>query len=153
MALQFEQLKNKTSFYKGLAKVAAQFGASTFVVRRILVPILAIVLFATSCATSMTPMQVNNTLPALTKSKFISQSEADEKVKNNGCKYLAINRTYVAPMGFSAIQDLKHAATGIDEWVKLDGGNAYVLKNYKWIALDINGSTQLHIEFNTLLCE
>lgn len=101
----------------------------------------------------MTPMQVSNTLPTLTKSKFISQSEADEKVKNNGCKYLVRNRTYVAPMGLSTKEDLKHGAKGIDEWVKLDGGNSYVLRNYKWTVVDDNGSTQLHIEFDTLLCE
>jgi len=118
----------------------------------ILITILSITLLI-SCATSMTPMQVNNTLPTLTKSKFISQSEADEKVKTNGCKYLVRNRTYVAPMGLSTIQDLKHGAIGIDEWVKLDGGNAYVLKNYKWITVDINGTTQLYIDFDTLLCE
>jgi hypothetical protein len=146
-------MTRKTGHNTGLAKVAVQFGASTFVVRRILVPILVIVLFATSCATYMTPIRVNNTLPTLTKSKFISQSQADVKVENNGCKYLVRNRTYVAPMGLSAIQDLKHAAIGIDEWVKIDGGNSYVLKNYKWITVDHNGSTQLHIEFNTLLCE
>ena len=136
-----------------MAIVAVQRSSSTFIVLRILVHILALVLVATSCATSMTPMQVNNTLPALTKSKFISQSEAEEKVKNNGCKYLVRNRIYVAPMGLSTKEDLKHGAIGIDEWVKLDGGNSYVLKNYKWITVDHNGSTQLHIEFDTLLCE
>ena len=60
------------------------------------------------------------------------KSEAEEKVKNNGCKYLVRNRIYVAPMGLSTKEDLKHGAIGIDEWVKLDGGNSYVLKNYKW---------------------
>jgi hypothetical protein len=121
--------------------------------RQIHVAIIVTILFITSCATSMTPMQVNNTLPNLTKSKFISQAEADEKVKNSNCKYLVKNRTYVAPMGLSTKEDLKYGAKGIDEWVKLDGGNAYVLKNYKWVTVDNYGSTQLNIDFDTMICE
>lgn len=101
----------------------------------------------------MTPIEVSNTLPALTKSKYITQAQADENVKNSSCKYLVKNRTYAAPMGLSTKGDLKYAAKGIDEWVKLDGGNAYVLKNYKWVTVDHNGSTQLTIEFDTMLCE
>jgi hypothetical protein len=34
-----------------------------------------------------------------------------------------------------------------------DGGNAYVLKNYQWVTVDVFGSTQLHVEFDTMLCE
>lgn len=107
----------------------------------------------TSCATSMTPMQVNSTLPTLTKSKFISQAQAEEVVKSNGCKYLVKGRNYTAPIGLTTRDDLRNGAKGIDEWVKLDGGNAYVLNNYKWVTVDHNGSTQLHIEFDTMLCE
>ncbi len=112
-----------------------------------------VILFFTSCVTSMSPLEVNNTLPTLTKSKFVSQVQAEEFTKTNKCKYLVRNRTYVPPIGVSANDDLKHAAKGIDEWVKLDGGNAYVLKNYKWTTVDHNGSTQLHVEFDTMLCE
>jgi hypothetical protein len=111
------------------------------------------VFFITSCATSMTPMQVTSTLPTLTKSKFMSQAQAEEKVTNGTCKYLVKNRTYVAPMGFSTKDDLRYGAKGIDEWVKLDGGNAYVLKNYKWVTVDHNGGTQLTIDFDTMICE
>lgn len=90
----------------------------------------------TSCATSMTPMQVNNTLPSLTNSKFISQAQAEEAVKSNGCKYLVKGRKYTAPSGLTAKDDLRNGAKGIDEWVKLDGGNAYVLNNFKWVTID-----------------
>lgn len=106
-----------------------------------------------SCATSMTPMQVNNTLPTFTKSKFISKAQAEEAVNSNGCKYLVKGRNYTAPIGLTTKDDLRNGAKGIDEWVKLDGGNAYVLNNYKWVTVDHNGSTQLHIEFDTMLCE
>jgi uncharacterized protein YceK len=118
----------------------------------ILINFIAAILL-TGCATSMTPIQVNETLPTLTKSKFISQSQVQEITETNKCKYLIRSRNYVAPIGLSTKDDLKHAAKGIDEWVKLDGGNAYVLKNYKWLTVDHNGSTQLHVEFDTMLCE
>jgi len=66
---------------------------------------------------------------------------------------LVQGRNYVAPMGFTPKNDLKNAAKGIDEWVELDGGNAYVLINFKWVTVDGNGSTELHIDFDTMRCE
>ena len=53
--------------------------------------------------------------------------------------------------------DLRNGAKGIDEWVSLDKGNAYVVKNYKWMTVGYdskNGSTatQLYIEFDTYSC-
>lgn len=118
----------------------------------ILIKLFTVILL-TGCATSMTPTQVNDTLPTLTKSKFISQSQANEVVENNRCKYLIRSRNYVAPIGLTTKEDLKQAAKGIDEWVKLDGGNAYVLKNYEWVTVDHFGSTQLRVEFDTMICE
>ncbi len=115
--------------------------------------IIGVVVFFVSCATSMTPFAVNNTLPTLTKSKFISQAQAEEAMKANRCKYLVKGRNYTAPMGLTVKNDLKIGAKGIDEWVKLDGGNAYVLTSYKWVTVDLNGSTQLHLEFDTMLFE
>ena len=106
-----------------------------------------------SCATSMSPLQVNNTLPSLTKSNYISYLKAEEAIGIGDCKYTKRARTYVAPMGLSTKDDLRNAARGIDEWVQLDGGNSYVLLNYKWVNVDDYGSTQLHVEFDTLLCE
>lgn len=116
------------------------------------ISLVGIIAFFTSCS-SMTPIEVNNTLPNLTKSTFLTQLQADEASQTNKCKVLSKNRTYVAPIGFSAKDDLKNGARGIDEWVALDGGNAYVLKNFKWITVDQNGSTQLHLDFDTLKCE
>ena len=115
--------------------------------------IVGILLFFTACATSMSPIEVHNILPTLTKSKFVTQSQADVSVEMSKCKYLVRNRSYVAPIGLSTKDDLKNGAKGIDEWVQLDGGNAYILKNFKWITVDDNGSTQLHVEFDTLLCD
>ncbi len=115
--------------------------------------ILATAFFASSCASSITPAKVNGKLPSLTKSKYLSLQQADDNVKNNKCKYLVKNRTYTAPLGLTAQNDLKYEAKGIDEWVKLDGGNAYVLKNYRWVIIDQLGSAQLHIDFDTMVCE
>lgn len=113
--------------------------------------IVAVALIA-SCATSMTPFKVSSTLPNLTKSKFLSQAQAEEGINTNKCKYLVKGRKYTAPIGLSAKDDLKKGAKGIDEWVMLDGGNAYVLVSYKWVTIDDKGSTQLYVEFDTLLC-
>jgi len=101
----------------------------------------------------MTPMKVNSTLPELTESKFISQVEAEEAIISNRCKYLVKGRSYTASMGLTTKNDLKNAAKGIDEWVELDGGNSYLLRNYKWVTVNHNGSTQLHVEFDTMLCK
>lgn len=114
---------------------------------------ICVIMVFVSCATSMTPIAVNNTIPTLTKSKFISQAQAEEYIKTNRCKYLVKGRNYTAPMGLTVKDDLKNGAIGIDEWVKLDGGNAYVLISYNWITVDQNGATQLKIEFDTMLCE
>ena len=61
-------------------------------------------------------------------------------------------------MGFTVKDDLKNGAKGIDEWVLLDNGNAYLIKNYKWMTVGYNpnnGSiaTQLYIEFDTYSCK
>lgn len=115
--------------------------------------VIGTILFLNSCATSMSPMKVNSTLPALTKSKFISQVEAEEAIKTKRCRYLVKGREYTAPIGLTTRNDLKNGAKGIDEWVELDGGNSYVLRNYKWVTVDHNGSTQLYVEFDTMICE
>ncbi|MGN7809475.1 hypothetical protein [Flavobacterium sp. 22076] len=107
----------------------------------------ASILLFTSCATSMSPVEVAQTLPTLTKSKFISQSQ----LESNKCKIIT-SRSYTAPIGMFAKDDLKYGAKGIDEWVTLDGGNAYILKNYQWVSVN-KDQTQLHIDFDTLMCE
>lgn len=112
----------------------------------------AIFIFA-SCATSMTPTEVNETLPTLTKSTFISQVKAEEAIKSNRCKLLVKGRKYNAPIALSVKGDLRNGAKGIDEWVESDGGNSYSLVNYEWVTVDHMGSTQLQIKFDTMLCD
>jgi len=100
----------------------------------------------------MSPIKLHNTLPNLTESKFIPQSQLESSIAK-GCKYLVKGRKYTAPIGLTTRGDLKNGARGIDEWVQLDGGNSYVLTNYNWSTVDDLGSTQLHVEFDTMLCK
>lgn len=115
--------------------------------------VICFIFLLNSCATSMSPSQVNNLLPRFTKAKFYSQIQAEESIKSGGCKLLVSERKYRAPIGISTSSDLKNGARGIDEWVNIDGGNAYFLKNYQWIPLDgAESKAQLTIEFGTMLC-
>lgn len=101
----------------------------------------------------MSPTKVNETLPTLTKAKFISQIEAQEAIESGKCKLLVKGRNYNAPIALSVKGDLRNGAKGIDEWVEIDGGNSYSLINYKWVTVNDMGSTQLQVEFDTLLCD
>jgi len=105
-----------------------------------------------SCQSSYTPMKMNKVLLTLTKSKLVLQSEITSLISTDKCKYLTKGRSYAAPVGLTAKNDLKNAAKGIDEWVQLDKGNTYVLTNYKWITIGNSGSIQLYVDFDTLYC-
>lgn len=106
-----------------------------------------------ACATSMTPRQFNEELPSLTKSKYFDPAQAKDALKHSRCELLVGGRSYVAPMGLTVNGDLRNGSKGIDEWVSIDGGNSYVLNNFKWITIDSGGSTQLSIYFDTMQCE
>lgn len=117
------------------------------------VGILLCLCFAlTSCESTMSPIKVNQTLPNLTEMEFINQVEAEELVESNKCQYLVKERTYAAPLGFTLKEELRSAAKGIDEWVQIDGGNAYVLRSYNWTRVGSAGSTQLYVDFDTMTC-
>lgn len=122
-----------------------------------LLTIIGISLLVVSCGifqTSMSPSEVHSTLPFYTKSTFLTE----EQVQKMNCRCLTRNRSYTAPVGFTVKNDLKNGAYGIDEWVLLDGGNSYVLKNFHWMTIgyDMQNSisaTQLFVEFDTYICE
>lgn len=105
-----------------------------------------------NCQSSYTTSKMYKVLPTFTKSKLVLQSEITPLISTDKCKYLTKGRSYAAPVGLFAKNDLKNAAKGIDEWVQLDKGNTYVLTNYKWISIDNSGSTQLNVDFDTLYC-
>jgi hypothetical protein len=118
--------------------------------------VICVIIFTTGCSvlqSSMTPTELYDILPTMTTSLFLNAEEA----QRSSCTCLTKNRNYTAPMGFTVKHDLKNGAKGIDEWVSLDQGNAYVVKNYRWMTIGIdlkNGSTatQLYIEFDTYKC-
>ncbi len=114
----------------------------------------AILVLLSACATSMSPSEVYNTLPEYTKTQFISQSTATKLVDSGRAAYLVRGRNYKAPIGVTVKSELRNAARGIDDWVMLDGGNAYVLTNFQWdtVSAGEHGyATQLSVEFDTLL--
>lgn len=111
-------------------------------------------IFLCSCATTMTPLEVSQTLPTLTKSKYLTL----EQTQNPNCKNLSKGKSYAAPMGLTVKDDLLNAATGIDEWVNIDGGNSYKVTNFRWITISTDKygsptSTQLVIDFDTYICQ
>ena len=87
-------------------------------------------------------------MPEYTETTFLTVAEA----QNSNCSCLTKNRSYTAPIGMTVTGDLRNGAKGIDEWVALDGGNAYVLKNFQWMTVR-TGTTQLYIEFDTYICK
>src|SRR6056297_3296898 len=115
--------------------------------------LIGIFVLVTSCATSMSPTKINETLPTLTKSTHLTTTQAKYALDSNICEYLVKGRSYTAPIALSVKGDLRNGAKGIDEWVELDGGNSYVLTSYNWEQVDDYGSTQLNLEFDTLLCD
>lgn len=116
--------------------------------------VFGLTLVMASCATSMSPTQVNSLLPRMTKAKFYTQVQAQDEVRKGGCTLLVADRKYRAPIGISISSDLKNGARGIDEWVSIDGGNAYFLKSYQWLPLEGSESkAQLTLEFGTMLCK
>ena len=123
---------------------------------KIIILFCATILFS-SCAlfqTSMSPKEVYNTLPKYTKTTFLTAAQ----VQNSNCSCLTKNRSYTAPIGLTVKDDLWNGAQGIDEWVVLDGGNAYVLRNYQWMTVGYNAqygtsATQLYVEFDTYICK
>ena len=107
-----------------------------------------------SCAMTMTPLEVNQTLPMLTKSTYLTA----EQTQNPNCKSITRGKSYTASVGLSAKDDLRNAAAGIDEWVTIEGGNAYKLTNFRWITISTDKygsptSTQLVVDFDTYLCK
>ena len=103
---------------------------------------------------TMTPLEVNQTLPMLTKSTYLTA----EQTQNPNCKNITRGKSYTAPLGLSAKDDLRNAAAGIDEWVTIEGGNAYKLTNFRWITISTDKygsptSTQLVVDFDTYLCK
>jgi hypothetical protein len=110
-------------------------------------------LTAFGCARSLTPREFIDQFPRLTSSQFYNQVEGNKAVSEGKCSVLVNDRKYTAPMGFSANADLTNGAEGIDEWVQVDGGNAFILSNYEWVEVGDDGNTQLMLYFDTLLCD
>ncbi len=116
--------------------------------------VLSVSLFTIiSCATSMTPSQFLESFPKSTNSEYYDRISADKAVSKGKCKLLVAKRKYTSPIGFTVGGDMNYAADGVDEWVKIDSGNAYALNNFEWISIGDQGATQLLVYFDTMLCK
>lgn len=109
-------------------------------------------MMAAGCATSMTPSQFNERLPAATRARFYDMGAATNAIAAGECSLLVAGRKYTCPIGLTVSVDLKGGARGVDEWVTADGGNAYAVGNFEWVTVGDSGATQLTIYFDTLRC-
>jgi hypothetical protein len=84
-----------------------------------------------SCATSMTPSEFAEAFPKSTKSRSYDRARASEAIRDGSCKLQVAGRKYTAPIGFVLTDDMRYGAVGVDEWVRIDGGNAYAINNFE----------------------
>jgi hypothetical protein len=101
----------------------------------------------------MTPGQFMEKFPNSTMHSFYDRARASEAVRDGSCKLQVAGRKYIAPIGLTVEGDLQNGAAGVDEWVRIDGGNAYVLNSFEWISVGDQGATQLIVYFDSMLCK
>jgi len=122
---------------------------------RILLGIILLIsaLSIMGCASSMTPSQFLLKLPDSTSSSYYDRQSANTAISSGKCKILVADRKYTAPIGLTVHDDLRNGAKGVDEWVRADNGNAYIVNNFEWISVGDSGATQLIIYFDTMHCK
>ena len=105
------------------------------------------------------PIQFISEFNELTNSRMYSKADAKLAVASKKCSYLEL-RDYFSGARLNGLEDMKNGAIGVDEWVSLDGGNAFSLEAYRWVpdgvsVYDGTGgtSTELKIEFYTMSCD
>jgi hypothetical protein len=105
------------------------------------------------------PMQFNTEFNELTNSRMYSKADAKLAVASKKCSYLEL-RDYYSGDRLNGLKDMKKGAIGVDQWVSLDGGNAFSLEAYRWVPPGVivyektgGTSTELKIEFYTMLCD
>ena len=103
------------------------------------------------CAMSMPASQFYTEFPAATHSLYLNGADARVAIIDGTCIELGEHR-YAAPIGLTVHDDLRNGAEGVDVIVTNEGGNAYRLASYVWVPMG-DGSTQLQIDFHTLLCK
>jgi hypothetical protein len=103
--------------------------------------------------TAMGARDFYSKFPAATQSTYYSGAEAIVSINAQECIVLAADRFYAAPVGVTVYGDLNNGAEGVDGIVQNDGGNAYRIDSYAWVPYGYDGSTQLQIVFDTMLCK
>ena len=115
--------------------------------------IITPILLFQGCATSMSPNQFIDSFPSSTTSHYMKIAVSKNRVAEGECSVLVENRKYVAPIGLTVEGDVDNGAQGVDEWVSADGGNSYTLNNFEWVSVGDQGTTQLIVYFDTMLCK
>ena len=106
----------------------------------------------TGCSMSMDATRFYAEFPMATGTSYYSGAEAIVAVSNGDCLVLSTGRFYAAPIGMTLTEDLRNGADGVDLIVANDGGNAYRIDSYVWAPFP-DGSTQLQLTFDTMLCK
>ncbi len=116
-----------------------------------LIALISFCIMLISCAVSMPPKEFMSKFPIATNTNLYTKLGSNTAVENGTCKKLVLNRSYSADIGYTVDEDLDSAAQGVDQWVTLDGGNAYSLNNFEWV--DLIDRTQLVVYFDTMSCK
>tara|TARA_B100001093_G_C26521603_1_gene881998 strand:+ start:184 stop:507 length:324 start_codon:yes stop_codon:yes gene_type:complete len=104
-------------------------------------------------------MQFITEFNELTNSRMYSKADAKLAVTSKKCSYLEL-RDYYSGARLNGLEEMKNGAIGVDEWVSLDGGNAFSLEAYRWVLAGVSvydgtggTSAELKIEFYTMSCD
>jgi len=114
------------------------------------IAIIAIGVHISGCAMQMPADQFYSEFPMATESTYLTGAMAGKALLSGNCVVLD-SHSYKAPVAMTAGGDVKNGALGVDTIVRNDGGNAYRISNHAWNLLS-NGSSQLQVDFDTLLC-
>lgn len=103
--------------------------------------------FLNSCAAAYTIPEERffRELPENTKATLKRDSE--------NCSIVNPKELYFKPCAFTKQKDLKKLAKFIDESVEISEGNAYQIKSYRWVEIDMRGMRHFEVYFEVLKCE
>jgi hypothetical protein len=115
--------------------------------------LLVILIGISGCSalrSSLTASEFYAEFPRLTSTRYLDGAVATVATENGECIVLQIHRVRAA-IGATVYIDMQNGAQDVDGIVINEGGNSYRMTNFQWV--DVNSSTQLVLEFTSMLCE
>lgn len=101
-------------------------------------------------------MQFTAEFNELINSRKYSKADSKLALASKKCSYLEL-RYYYSGARLNELEDMKNGAIAVNEWVSLDGGNAFSLESYRWgpAGVSVYGgiSIELKIESYTISCD